>query len=153
VRELIVSKDYPGDPAWIADKIVPKISPGKVKKSVELLQALELVRFDESENRWFYTDKTISTPSEVLSMAAVKYHQDMISLAGESLDRFDAQERDVRSITIGLSGEGYSQLKQRMEAFWREVLAFADTQECAGEVVQVNMQLFPLSKNGKRRKK
>ncbi len=145
VRELVTSKLYPDDPAWIADRIVPKVTLGKVKKSIELLNKLGLIEYIIEKKRWVCTDRTISTPSEVLSMAIVKYSQDIITLGREALERFDAKDRDVRSITIGLSKEGFRELKKRMESFWKEVLAFADMQENADQVMQVNMQLFPLS--------
>jgi uncharacterized protein (TIGR02147 family) len=152
VRELITSDQYPNDPAWIGECIVPKITLGKVKKSIELLQTLGLVKCIEDKKKWIYTDRTISTPSEVLSMAVIKYHQDMITLGREAIERFDPTERDIRSITIGLSEEGYSELKKRMESFWKELLAFSDTQENADQVMQVNMQLFPLSVNKEKKK-
>ncbi len=145
VRELVTSRQYPDDPAWIADRIVPKVTLSKVKKSIELLNTLGLIEYITGKKKWVCTDRTISTPSEVLSMAIVRYSQDIITLGKEAVERFSAKERDVRSITIGLSQEGFTDLKKRMESFWKEVLAFADTQGNADQVMQVNMQLFPLS--------
>lgn len=152
IRELVTSLQYPNNPTWVAERIVPKITLGKVKKSIELLQTLGLIKRIGDTKKWIYTDRTISTPSEVLSMAVVKYHQDMITLAKESIERFDPAERDIRSITIGISEAGFNELKKRMESFWKEVLAFSDTQENADQVVQVNMQLFPLSINKEKKK-
>lgn len=152
VRELVTSKQYPGDPVWIAERIVPKITLGKVKKSIELLETLGLIRRTDDSQQWICVERTISTPSEVLSMAVVKYSQDVIMLAKEAVERFSATERDIRSITVGLSQEGFAELKKRMESFWKEILAFADTQECTDQVMQVNMQLFPLSVNKEKRK-
>ncbi len=145
VRELVTSKQYPDDPAWIAERIVPKITLGRVKRSIELLNELGLIDYIVEKKKWVCTDRTVRTPSEVLSMAIVKYSQDIITLGKEAIERFSSKERDVRSITIGLSKEGFKELKKRMESFWKEVLAFADTQENADQVIQVNMQLFPLS--------
>jgi uncharacterized protein (TIGR02147 family) len=152
VRELVTSRQYPDDPAWIAERMVPKITLGKVKKSIELLNKLGLIEYILEKKRWVCTDRTISTPSEVLSMAVVRYSQDIITLAREAVERFDARDRDIRSITIGLSKEGFRELKKRMESFWKEVLAFADTQENADQVMQVNTQLFPLSVTKEKKK-
>lgn len=153
IRELVTHPEYPDDPAWIAERIIPGVSLGKVKKGIELLAALDLIRRTGDGLGWVQTDRTISTPSEVLSMAVTKYHQDIITLGCESIERFNTKERDIRSVTIGLTKEGYIELKRRMECFWKEILAFADTNECTDQVMQVNMQLFPLSKNKKREKK
>ncbi len=152
VRELVTSDDYPDDPAWIIERIVPKISLSKVKKSIKLLHSLELIIRDEDKKKWIYKDRTISTPSEVMSMAVVKYHQDIIILGKEAVERFKPDERDIRSITMGISKDGAKELKQRMESFWKEMLGFADTQKRVDQVVQVNMQLFPLSLNKEKKK-
>ncbi len=145
IRELVTSAVYPDDPAWIAERIIPKITLGKVKKSIDLLDSLLLIKRSKDKKKWMVTERTISTPAEVLSMAVVKYSQDIISLGKEAVERFKASDRDIRSITIGLSANGFLELKKRMELFWKEILAFADTQEQTEQVMQVNMQLFPLS--------
>lgn len=145
VRELIVSDKYNGKPEWIAKRITPAITESKIKKSIELLETLELIKKDDKSAKWVYTDKTISTPSEVISVAVVKYHHSMIKLASESIERFGSDVRDVRSVTLSVSDKGRNEIKQRMEAFWKELLAYADEDEGNGDVMQVNMQLFPVA--------
>jgi uncharacterized protein (TIGR02147 family) len=153
IRELITDPDYPGDPAWIAEQIVPSIPPGKVRKGIEVLIALNLIQKGTSQNSWIQTNSAISTPSEVLSMAIVKYHQDVLDLAKDAICRFEPCDRDVRAVTIGISREGYDELKKRMESFWREILAFSETQQASYRVMQVTMQMFPLTSDKESRKK
>ena len=152
IRELVIHPGYPDDPAWIAERIIPAVTPGKVKKGIELLATLDIIRRSPDGKRWIQTNRTISTPSEVLSMAVVKYHQDIITLAREAVERFKSKERDIRSITLGVSKEGFPELKKRMESFWKEILAFADTNERTDQVMQVNLQLFPLSKRKEKKR-
>ena len=151
IRELVLSTEYPGNPDWVVERIVPEISSVKVRKSIELIESLNLITRNEA-GLYVAVDRTISTPSEVLSVAIVKYHQSVIELGSEAIERFTAEERDIRSVTIGLTEDGYIVLKQKMEAVWKELLAYADTQQCDGTVAQVNMQLFPLTRKGKVRK-
>jgi uncharacterized protein (TIGR02147 family) len=146
VRELVTCPGFTGEPSWIAERIVPQVSESKVRKGISLLESLGLIRKDGG--RWIQTvNSAISTPSEVISLAVIKYHQDVIALARESLERFEMHERDIRSVTIGVSKEGFGEIKKRMEAFWKEILAFGDTQKTVDQVLQVNMQVFPLTKN------
>lgn len=145
VRELLVTPEFDGDPEWIAKRIVPEITVAKVKKSIKLLELLELIKKDDKTGKWKYKDKTISTPSEVISVAVVKYHQSMIKLASESIENFGPNIRDIRSITLTVSDKGKETIKHRMEAFWKELLAFADEDKGDGDVMQVNMQLFPVA--------
>lgn len=144
VRELITAKSYSGDPAWIALRIVPEVSIAKVAKAITLLESLKLIRRDEHD-QYFQTDTSISTPSQVLSIAVTNYHRDVITLARESIERFSAEQRDIRSVTLGITKEGVAEVKKRIEGFWKELLAYANTQTDPQQVVQVNMQVFPLS--------
>jgi uncharacterized protein (TIGR02147 family) len=145
IRELIVSKAYPGDPEWITKKITPQVTVSQVQKGIALLEKLGLI-VSQGENRlWSQKNSVISTESEVVSLAVAQYHKNMIALAGESIERFDPSSRDIRSITLGVSESGYAEIKKRLEEFWIELLHLADTQKDINRVFQVNMQLFPLS--------
>jgi len=147
IRELVICKDYPDDPQWIADRIVPEITVAQVKKGIALLQMLDLIAPCEPGHPWKQTHRTISTPSEVLSVAVTKYHLHTIELGKEALERFGAKERDIRSVTIGLPKDKIDGIKSRIESFWSELLAYANEQENVEQVVQVNIQMFPMSKD------
>jgi uncharacterized protein (TIGR02147 family) len=145
VRELVTSPGYSGDPQWIAERIVPAVSLPDVKKAIELLIGLNLIQMDESTSRWRSTDRIVSTTPEVRSRAALKYHAEVIGLAQDSIDRFASKERDIRSLTLSMSPCRFEQVKKRMEAFWKELLASASEEEGADQVYQVSMQMFPTS--------
>jgi uncharacterized protein (TIGR02147 family) len=146
VRELLVHPHYPGTPEWIAERVVPAISAGKVRKAVRTLTALGMIRKDRQTGGWSLTEKVISTPSEVLSIAVINYHREVIRLGREALERFGPSERDIRSVTLGLSSGRYRQAKKILETAWKELLALGDGDGPAEQVYQVNSQLFPLSK-------
>ncbi len=146
IRELITCPFYPGDPGWIGGKIVPAVSRAKVRKAVAVLESLGLIRRAEN-GTWEQAERVVSTPSEVLSVAVTTYHKSVIALAREAIERFEPGERDIRSVTVGVSQTGYVEVKKRMEAFWKELLSYADTQKTADRIYQINMQLFPVSGN------
>jgi uncharacterized protein (TIGR02147 family) len=151
IRELITGDGYPGDPAWIGERIIPPVSPTKVKKGIAVLESLGLILRAEG-GKWVHADRVVSTPSEVLSVAVTTYHKNVIALAREAIERFDSDERDIRSVTLGVSSDGFAEIKRRMESFWKELLAYAEAQKSPDRVYQVNMQLFPLSKSDRHAK-
>jgi len=144
IRELLVLPSLGGDPARIGAAIIPPVSPAKVRKAIDLLVALGLI-VPTPEGAWAQASGAVSTPSEVLSLAVTSYHKKVIGLAGEAIELFSADERDIRSVTIGVSRDGYDEVKKRMEAFWKELLAFSETQKAGDRVYQVNLQVFPMS--------
>jgi uncharacterized protein (TIGR02147 family) len=144
IRELLVQPSLKGDPARIGEAIIPPVSTAKVRKAIDLLVSLGLV-VATGDGGWAQAARAVSTPSEVLSLAVTTYHKKVIELAGKAIERFAPDERDIRSVTLGVSREGYAEVKMRMEAFWKELLAFSETQKTADRVYQVNLQLFPMS--------
>ncbi len=149
VRELLTHKNFNLDNAWIAERIFPRITGAQVENAKNLLQSLKLIHWDPALKRWQLRDMVISTESETLNLAVHNYHQDAIQLAKDSVKAFSPEERDIRSVTLGLSAAAFLELKSRMEAFWKELLEFAGTQREADAVHQVNLQLFPLTKESK----
>lgn len=145
VRELLVHKDCSG-PAWVAERIHPRITVPQAEKSVELLQRLGLVKRDEASGKWTQTDAIISTPAEVASLAIANYHRSVLKLASDSIEAFPSKERDLRAVTLGLPRSLFPEVKRRMEEFWRDLLALADGQKGVEDVIQINLQLFPMAK-------
>ncbi len=146
VRELLTHKKFTGDLAWIARKINPAISEAQTEKSVETLKKLGLIAYDEDAEKWLPAQTVISTQAQVASVAAAQYHKAMIQFGMDALDRTESGQRDIRSVTLGVSLDGFQEIKSRMENFWKEILAFAVTQNEVEAVYQVNLQLFPLTR-------
>ncbi len=145
IRELVVSDAYSGDPEWIAKKIVPPVSVAQVHKGIALLEKLGMIVPRGEGKPWLQQHSLVKTESEVVSLAVTQYHQNMIRLAGEAIERFDASSRDIRSVTIGISASGYVEIKKKLEQFWMELLHFAESQKEIDQVFQINMQMFPIS--------
>ena len=146
VRELLVHKGFDGRSAWIAARVFPRITVAQVEAAKTLILKLGLAQFEESTGKWGLVDAVLSTESEVAHLGIRNYHMAAIQLAHDSLKVFGPGERDVRSITIGLSESAYGELKSRMENVWKEVLEFAGTQQEIEKVYQVNFQMFPLTR-------
>jgi uncharacterized protein (TIGR02147 family) len=146
VRELLVHGEFDGTMAWLAAHVSPPITVAQAEKSVELLESLGLIRLDSSSNRWQHVDAAISTPSEVTSLAIANYHRAVLRLASDSIESFDPKDRDLRAVTLGIPKSAFPELKRRMEAFWRDLVALGDGGQGVEEVVQINLQLFPMSK-------
>jgi uncharacterized protein (TIGR02147 family) len=70
----------------------------------------------------------------------------------EAIDRFPPSERDVSSLTIGISKKSYSLIKQEIQEFKNRIIRIVDDDEDSDQVYNVNVQLFPLSKNAEKEK-
>lgn len=148
VREIVCADEYNDDPESIVSKFVPVLGLREVKKSIKLLETLGLIRRNDDENGWVLSENSVATPPEVLSLGIVEYHREMLKLAAQSLENFNASDRDLRAVTLGIPKSKLPLLKERMQAFWHEMMDFSDDDDNAEIVVQINTQLFPLTTLG-----
>ena len=146
VRELLTHKGFTGDLHWIADRVYPRITLAQVEKSVELLQSLGLVKRERGDGRLVHTDSIVATPAEVGHLAVANYHRAVLQLASEAIEEFPQAERDLRSVTLGIPKSAYPALKSKLEDIWRDLLAMAETKAEVEEVLQINLQMFPLTR-------
>lgn len=147
IRELAARSDFVEDPAWIAERLRPKISERDAKHAMATLLKLGLLVRD-GKGRVRQGEGLVSTGPETQSLHVAAYHQTMMKMAAESIDRFSARDRDISSLTLCLDKEGLREVKERIRAFRRELLELSDVAKKPRQVVQINFQLFPLSDGG-----
>lgn len=144
IRELIARQDFQEDPKWVSRVLLPRITAGEAQKALETLSVLGLVTRDET-GRLRQTEPLVTTGSGPLGHHVVNYHRSMMERAAEALDTVPRAEREISSLTLCVSEEVLSDLKERIREFRRELLQVAELSGPPERVVQVNFQLFPLS--------
>jgi len=144
VRELAAAAPPGVGPAWIAERIRPEVSEVQVKRSLRLLESLGMLR-REGET-WVQSEPIVSTGPEVSSILIAKYHKNMIRLGGEAIDRFPPQARDISSVTIRVPLRRLHEIKKAVQAFRKELLGLEMEGEGEESVMQVNIQIFPVSR-------
>lgn len=144
IRELVETTDFQENPEWISEKLKKKISPSQAKKSLEMLEKLGLIQRDE-KGKIKSKQAALTTGNEVASLAAFRYHRDMIQKALEALQEAKAHEREISSLTISVSQELFLEIQERIRNFRKEILALANENEKADSIYQLNFQLFNLT--------
>jgi uncharacterized protein (TIGR02147 family) len=145
IRELAGNPDFSGDFKALAKKVSPSITPEQARRSVELLLELGLIR--KNGKRYEQTEPLVSTGPVVDSIAVANFHRKTALLAAESFDRHTRQERTITSCTITLSEEHFQILKREIADLRKKALELAEEPLSKNRVYQMNMQLFPVSKN------
>jgi uncharacterized protein (TIGR02147 family) len=149
IRELAAAAQFRAEPEWIADQLVPKISPLQAQRALETLTELGLL-VRNSAGRLVQADALVSTGPETRGLHIVAFHRAMTQRAIESIDLVPATERDISSLTLCLGRGGLATLKTRLQRLRRELLELSALETDAEQVVQVNFQLFPLTVAPKR---
>jgi len=145
IRELAARPDFRDDPAWIGRTLVPHISAAKARHGLTTLLSLGLLIRD-AQGRVTPADPLITTGLNPLGHHVADYHRAMLERAAASIDLFPRELREIASLTLCIDESMLSVLKRRLQEFRREILQDAERAGEPQRVVQLNFQLFPLSK-------
>jgi uncharacterized protein (TIGR02147 family) len=144
IRELVASPDYSGDYSRLAKMISPAITPEQARRSVELLLDLGLLK--KHGKGYLQANPIISTGPEATSVSIANFHRKMAELAAQSYDRHPKNIRTITSCTLAISEERFLQIKKDIADFREKVMALAQEPKKGMRVYQLNLQLFPVSK-------
>jgi uncharacterized protein (TIGR02147 family) len=144
VRELVTHRDFREDPRWIARQLFPPIAPREAERALATLLELQLLRRNK-DGRLEQAEPLVKTPDGPLGHHVVSYHRCMLDRAKAALDEVPRDEREIAALTLCLSRKQFVELKQHLERFRAELLQGYVTGPDATRLVQVNLQLFPLS--------
>ncbi|MCX6127047.1 MAG: TIGR02147 family protein [Proteobacteria bacterium] len=146
VRELVALADFRSDPEWIAKTLIPPIRVDEAKKSLELLEGLNMIRFDETLMRYVVTQERVATGDNIDSISLVRYHQHMLDHAKDSITGVSEDLRDINAMTIKCDAKVMGEIKRELAMLRLRLLDLSEKNTTGDTVVQLNMQMFPLSK-------
>lgn len=145
IRELAACAEFHADPRWIAGRLRPSITEAEAADGLALLERMGLL-VPDAEGRLRPADVSLVTPHEVAGLAVHNYHRGMLARAAESITAFPPPERHLGAVTVAVPRRMLPVLKKELAAFQERVLDLSESaQDDAEVVIQVNLQLFPLS--------
>jgi uncharacterized protein (TIGR02147 family) len=145
IRELVTSAAFREDAGWIARQLCPPIRTAQAQEALDTLLELGLLVRDK-RGRLRQAEATVTTGPEVRSLHLANYHRTMIGLGQSALERFAGSERDISALTLCVGEAGLAKLKRSLQRMRRELLELAELETDPTQVVQLNLQLFPLSR-------
>jgi uncharacterized protein (TIGR02147 family) len=150
IRELISFTEIGDDYAGIAKMLTPSITPGQVKKSLQLLEDIGIIR-KNGNGKWVQCDPIIKTDPEVESLSIRNHNRTMIQLGEDAIENFKPEFREISGMTLGISSKAFNEIKRKIQNFKDEILSdvMSDTSK-SEEVYQLNFQFFPVVKKNNR---
>ncbi len=145
IRELVVSECFDGTPESIADRLYPAVSVDQVERSIALLESLGFI-VKSGKKKWKQASTLISTGAEVQSVAIFNYHKNLLDLSKSILDRVPSGRRDISTMTLGVRKDRLQEIKKKIQSFRQDILKLVSEDTEPEEVVQLNIQLFPVTK-------
>ena len=149
LRSLLPVIDFKDDYKVIGRFLTPQLSASQVEKAVRLLLDLNLLEKDK-DGRYHVATSQINAGDAVHSVAMVRFHKQMLDLARRALDTSPPENRDITGVTMSLSAHGFNKVREELAVFRKKIMFIAEQDHDEEGAFQLNLQLFPLSKRGRR---
>lgn len=144
ILEMVGLKDFRPIPDQISKRLRGLITPAQATESLNLL--LELGLLVKTANGYRQSNPLITTDDEVQDIMVKMYHNQMLALSARMLNDLPGPERDVSALTFGIKRSDFANLKKHLQLMRKELLDFSAKVGEAEDVVQINLQLFPLTR-------
>ena len=144
ILEMVALKDFRPIPDWISKRLGGLVTPAQVADSLKLL--LELGLLVKTANGFRQRDPLITTDDEVQNMMVKMYHLQMLKLSATMLSDLPGKQRDISALTFSIRHEDFPNLKKHLQLMRKELLDFSAKAGEAEDVVQINIQLDPLTR-------
>lgn len=144
IRALIDLHPFEDDYVWLSKKLQPQITEAQAKKSIELLERLELIAKGE-HGRYYITKKNLKAGDDISQLAKNRFNAEYTEIAKKSISEISPQSRSVVSLTLGISHATYQLICDETVQFKDRVIALATNDKKADLVYQLQLIVFPLT--------
>jgi uncharacterized protein (TIGR02147 family) len=145
IRQILSYFNFTGNYAALAKMTVPEISASEAKNAVKLLCTLGFVK-KTAKGAFEVTDKFLTTGEHWHKVGVRRFQQDTIMLAKSALDTVDKSLRDISTVTITLSPDGFQEAIARIKTFRHDMLELANRQSNPDGAYHINVQMIPIGK-------
>ena len=144
IREMVELRGFNPAPEWISRRLGGTITPAQAAESLNLLSSLGLI--SRTANGYSQAQSLITTDDEVSDLLVKQYHRQMLDQAKDSMENVPAEKRDISAVTFAIQRKDFPALKKHLQLMRKELLDFSSEPGTGEDVVQVNIQLFPLTR-------
>jgi uncharacterized protein (TIGR02147 family) len=145
IRELLAFHPFVDDYRELGRLLEPPITTAEAQKAIKLLLELKLIKRNENG---FYekSDPIITSGYDTRSLAVNQFIIETLDLAKVALDQLPREERSLSALTLSLPEDGYAMIEEKVKVFRRELLELARNCADPKRVIQVNFQIFPVTR-------
>ena len=144
VRELVACSGFSESTAWIAANLQPPVSEKEAAHALDVLERLSLTERDES-GRLVQSSRAVTTGQQTSGLYIRNYHTELMQRAVHAMHDLSADQRYISALTLSTSAATLAEVRRRVIEFRQQLVALCDADPCPSQVIQLNLQLFPLS--------
>ena len=145
VRELIAVKPFKDNYRELARSVYPNITISQARDAVRVLEELQMIQRNAT-GYFEQADPYITSVGKITAAHLSQYHMETSMLAEQAMDKCNKDIRNISTLTLGISEDGYQEIIKRIRAFRKDLLELAQQEKKKDRVYHMNFHLFPMSK-------
>lgn len=144
IRELVLSKDFKEDPAWIAKRLGNKITENQAKESLEFLVRLQfLVR--NADGKLEQKEPLLTSSEEVPSHVIRSLQRTYLRKAINSIFSVPVDRRELSGLVISIPSHRLKEIKDELKEFRKKLNRKYGLDKDGDDVFFVGLYLFPVT--------
>jgi uncharacterized protein (TIGR02147 family) len=153
IREMVAVPSFMEDVEWIRSQFYPPLKPKQVTDAIETLVRLGLLKRD-TDGKLEHSSALLKSLPEADSIEVFNYHRTVLSKAKDSILNVLPEFRETVSMTIPMSVKDLQKVKDAIRGCQESIANIVNSSaNDSDEVFQVNVQMFPVTKMSKEKKK
>jgi uncharacterized protein (TIGR02147 family) len=149
IRALIDVFPFKDEYDHFANMLSPKVTAPQFRKSIELLERLELIKKNK-DGVYKLTEKTVWAGDDVSRTAIDHFHIQSTDLARNAIIHNSPNIQSIMSLTLGISKKAFGYICGETLDFRNRLLDIVDKDKNAEQVFQYQLFFFPLSRRQKK---
>ncbi len=149
LREEMNIINFKDDYNDLASRFHPPLSIQQIIRGVRLLLKLGLIAPDETGVLRPVNDFLTTNGVDQVKLVR-SFQKSVIKLALNAIDTIDKGDREISTLTVSVSRKAFETIRERISDLRREIIELVRRDANPEEVYQLNIQLFPLTKNSKK---
>jgi uncharacterized protein (TIGR02147 family) len=145
IREMLFYYKETINPKKLTSLLCPSVKIEEVKAAVSLLERLHLIE-RHPDGSYSQKDAMISTGDQVNSVEVANFQIETIELAKKSINAIPAEKRDISTLTLSISENGFSKIIEILKTTKKDIIKVAGNDSNEDRVYQLNVQFFPLTR-------
>ncbi len=148
IHVLASLQDFKPDAQWVAQRLMPSIHTTEAQAALDVLVNLNILEVAK-DGTHTVAEPLLETHQSVRGLWVREYHRAMIRLSERAIDLIPSDRRTFHAFAVTVPHEQMKTVQEWADEAARSlffrILALQQNQQVAGEVMQYNMQMFPLS--------
>lgn len=145
IRELLpIVEITDGNAGKVGAMLSPAVKPAEMREALSVLERLGMARKNE-KGIYKRTEAVLSSRENIPFVALHDFQIGSMELAKSALDTFEKNERELSTVTMSIDDDAYLRIVEQTAMFRATVMEIARSVKRPTRVMQLNMQLFPLS--------